>query len=168
MLEEAIEVTSGTLRVLWMEREEYFRMTGDLSRPTGFSEAYPFDTFIDEKRSTEDRIRAALSSYWVDGEDFEVASDTNRAFTLCGGVYSPRIVCRDYLDCLCRAVGPFPNRERWSYTTAVELQEPVGGMTDCDFVLRGRRIFVLRERTPFDFVRLFSRSRNEALNWKSG
>lgn len=55
---------------------------------------------------------------------------------------------------------------RWGYSTRCELKQPLGGVTDCDFVLQGDRITVNgADDDGWDgqrFPRYFSKSVEEA------
>jgi hypothetical protein len=49
-------------------------------------------------------------------------------------------------------------RDRWSYATAIELEQPFEGMTVSEFILQGDTVTLLDEGlSRFDFARCFSR-----------
>jgi hypothetical protein len=124
------------------------------------STTHTFEEFIEEKRSTEDQLRAALSRQWQPGNEFEVGVDTNHAFALCGGLYSARCICLEYLGTLFGVLRSTRMWRKWSYATAIELDEPVQGMTDCEFVLQGEALWVLGDALEhFDFMQHFSRAK---------
>jgi hypothetical protein len=159
---DRIHVADQELRVVVLPPSDYYRFTGALTRRPEFSDAHAFDDFINEKRSTEEALRRALSHHWRPFDDFEVGDDGNIAFTLCGGVYSKRVICRDYLALLYLTLQDTRMKEAWAYATAIELQEPIDGMSLCDFVLQGNQVSVNGDLDGFDFVRYFSRSKADA------
>jgi hypothetical protein len=155
-----ISVPGGSLTVTLLPRADYYRFTSTLCSPITFNDTYTFEEFIEEKRATEDQLRAALSRHWQPGNEFEVGVDTNHAFTLCGGLYSARCICLEYLETLFGVLRSARMWRKWSYATAVELDQPVRGMTDCDFVLQGEALWVLDDHLEqFDFVQYFSRAK---------
>ena len=82
---------------------------------------------------------------------------------MCGGIYSPRVICREYLEAVHRMLQQTRMKDKWLYDTSIELDSPVDGMMLCVFRLRGNEITVNIEDTgEFDFVRAFSRSAKEA------
>jgi len=159
-----IELTKGAVEVALVPWEEFYGcLSKALYAPPVFGQNLPFESYIQEKRETESALRRALATEWVDTVDFAVGADENIAFTMCGGIYSHRVICREYLDCLHRILHPTRYRGCWAYSTAVELEVPLEGMTDCDFVLKGDRVTVLDwGLAGFDFVQCFSRTRVEA------
>ena len=79
---------------------------------------------------------------------------------MCGGVYSPAVLCRDYLDIVHRVVRTPGGDDRWAYSTSVELSAPVAGTTVCTFVVIGSDVVVLNDRLgEFNFEESFSRRR---------
>jgi hypothetical protein len=144
-----------------LAHDEYFRLQGATFARPEFSGAYPFEEYIEEKRDAEDWLRTALSVHWKPGDEFEVASDENVAFTLCGNIYAPRVICREYLAALHRILGAMRAKERWSYHTSVELGTPPEVTLD-SFFLQNGTLYVLSENLSLDFVACFSRNKDEA------
>jgi hypothetical protein len=144
-----------------MRRDAYFQLDRDFVAHPDFSDTYSFDAYISEKRGTEDKLREELSAIWTPPHDFEVAADENIAFTMCGGLYQSRVMCRDYLAILHRVLQGTRMRDKWVYNTSVELTVRDGVALGL-FELRGGTLFVLSEGLVFDFVKCFSRSRGEA------
>jgi hypothetical protein len=128
-----------------------------------FTERYRVDAFTSEKREIEHRLRAALSANWVSEVDFEVGYDENAAFTVCGGIYTHRIICCDYLGVLHRVLRESEMHDYWTYSTSIELASPLGGMWFGGFLVQGNRLYLDRKYLgDFDFVKYFSRSDTEA------
>ena len=137
---------------------DYYRFTGDLCRQREFTSGYPFEVFIAEKRATESQIRIALGKRWTPLDEFEVGDDENLAFTLSGGVYSQRVLCREYFATLFGVIRSARSADSWSYETAVELNHPLDGMSICQFVLHGQTVVVNNDPQYFDYARYFNRS----------
>jgi hypothetical protein len=149
------------LEVVLLDRDAFFgEFTRSLSAPPPLGElGVSWDDLVAEKRDTEDLIRAALAKCWRKHDDFEVGWDSNYAMTMCGGVYSARILCKDYLEVLHGVLRSARHYPRWAYSTSVELDTAVNGMKDCDFVLQGERVTVENWGLgEFNFVEHFSRS----------
>ena len=161
-----LELTAGRVEVVFLNgRDAIAAFTAATYEGPAFDEFLTLDTYTDEKRDTESVLHDALAKRWVPVDDFEVGRDGNVAFTLCGGVYSHRIICRDYLDILHRILRTTRDRERWAYSTDVELQQPLDGLTLGGFVLQRDRITV-DDWDGWDearFLRYFSRSADEAM-----
>ena len=158
----AVRIPGTQLDVVMLQPLDFYRLSGALCRKPAFTGEYSVEMYIEEKRSTEEALRAALSRHWAPRDDFEVAYDDNIAFTLCGGIYSRRIICREYLNLLHETLQRTRMKEKWSYDTVLELEEPIDGMDLCSFVLQGNRVYVKSDLRGFDFVRYFGRSKAEA------
>lgn len=156
-----IQVSNGYLQVQFLANDTYFSLDRDFYKRPDFTDAYPFDAYIKEKRGTEDNLRDAFSTFWTPADDFVVASDENIAFTMCGGIYTPRVLCQDYLNVLYRILQTTRMKDRWLFSTSVELTTP-NESTCSAFELRGSTLFVNSEGLAFDFIRCFSRSNAEA------
>ena len=159
----AVRIPGTQLDVVMLQPLDFYRMSGTHCREPVFTGEYSFDMYIEEKRSTEEALRAALSRHWTPVDDFEVAYDGNIAFTLCGGIYSRRIICREYLNLLHETLQRTRMKDKWAYDTALELEEPIDGMGLCSFVLQGNKVYVSSDLRGFDFVRYFGRSKAEAM-----
>ena len=111
-------------------------------------------------------LREALEKNWTPRVDFEVADDENIAFTMCGSIYTPRIVCRDYLEILYSVLQSTRMRDKWVYSTSVEIRTSetrfVQFSSFSSFYLQGNRLTVNTDGMGFDFVVRFSRSREAA------
>ncbi len=112
---ETINLASGAiLRVEFCDTDVFHTASQELYVEPQFTDAYTFDQHIDEKRTLEDLLRKTLSQHWLRPEDFEVGADENIAFTLCGGLYSERILCRTYFDVLHQVIRTSAMRARWT------------------------------------------------------
>ena len=155
-----IRLIDGQHDVFFLPPPDFFRLTGRLARKLVPAETYPFEMFITEKREAEDHLRSAFARLGRPGADFEVASDRNHAFTMSGAVFSQTMICRDYLDILSGVLRSTWMKEKWSYSTSVELDVAIDGMCDCDFLLHDGTVYVLdADLAEFDFVRHFSAGR---------
>jgi hypothetical protein len=163
-----IRVSGGDLDVFSVSRPTYTQLEDEWVREPSPADGCTFDEYADEKGASEAALRTALSTDWSDLADFEVAWDENVAFTLCGSVYTTKIVCRDYLDVVHRVLQSTRMKHRWIYHTALELLSPCVEIPDCGFVLQGNQIFVNMYTRPFDFIKYFSRSKAEAASTCAG
>jgi hypothetical protein len=159
---DKIAITGCELDVLLLTPSQFYEFTGALSERPAFCDAYSINEFIDEKRGAEKEIRDALSRHWRENVDFEVGADGNIAFTLCGGIYSSRIVCFEYLNLLHKVLQTTRMRDRWAYATAIELRGGADRVLIGEFVLQGRVLSINSNLGGIDFLAWFSRSRDEA------
>ena len=124
-----------------------------------FTDEYSFDSYIGEKRETEYRLRTVLGRIWTAEDDFVVADDENIAFTLCGGIYSARPVCQDYLAILYRVLQAAPMRDLWVYSTAVEIVKPQAETVDfaifCSIRVHQNKLYLNEQQINFDFFNCF-------------
>jgi hypothetical protein len=155
-----IAVSTGTLNIVMLHRDAF---TGDfipsIYVPPDEQLAASWDELFAEKHDTEDLVRQALSKRWREYDEFEVGWDENYALTLCGGIYSARIMCKEYLEVLHGVLRSTRHCEQWAYSTAIELTTPVDGMKYCHFILQGDQITVENwDLDHFDFLEYFSRS----------
>jgi hypothetical protein len=124
-----IRLGNTSLHVRLLSKDAYYGMIPDFYKEPKFTKAYPFDSYVKEKRDTEDRLEKALGAIWTPNDDFQVGYDTNRAFTLCGGVYSPRVICQDYLNILFTILHATRMKDKWMYSTqgyTVDSTDPYG------------------------------------------
>jgi hypothetical protein len=156
---EVIKLSSGAvLSARLLTGNEYFGRDADFYATPAFNDFFSFDHYIREKRGTEVSLRSALARRWENHVDFEVGDDENIAFTMCGGVYTPRTFCRDYLECLYGVLQATVSRDKWMYDTSIELAEPVDGMQLCTFRIHADEVDVCMDYIGrFDFIERFSR-----------
>lgn len=154
-----IKLHKCEIQVVRMGWERYFnQFQPDVYREPVFNAASGREDLFRQKRSTEALLRDALSVYWTDADDFEVAYDSNVALTMCGGIYSHRIVCAEYLEVLSGVMRTLGGPPCWAYDTSIELAEPICAMTTCSFVLRGLELTLLDHNLQqFEFETWFSR-----------
>ena len=85
-----------------------------------------------------------------DGDDFALSDDRNNTWTQCGAVYSRRICCPDYALAILGVLSNAADGDKWGYHTAVEVwRESEGEVIDGEFVLKGGRMYVPRDRCDY-------------------
>jgi hypothetical protein len=93
--------------------------------PAKFATHFTEDKFDKQWVGVRDALRRALSRHWKEGfhagDDFMVSDDRNHAWTQCGGVYTPRVCCPEYVLTILRVLAGVPNSDKWAYHTAVEV-----------------------------------------------
>ena len=158
MPDAVIPLTSGvTLNVVALSNDDYYGMDARFYENPSFDGDFTFEAFITEKRQLENQLRGKFAEFWTEVEDFEVGNDFNIAFTLCGGVYSTRPICRKYLEILRDAIASTKNHARWMYDTSVELQND-DGFQLFGFRLVGNSVFVRSDDlADFDVVHAYSK-----------
>jgi hypothetical protein len=159
-----IMINGREVEVLYLQSEHFSKLLGEFTARPIFTDQYSFETYIAEKRDTETALRAAFSRFWKDPDDFEVASDQNVAFTMCGGIYSRALLCRAYLETLHGVLGSTRMRNKWVYSTSVEVPTQSGHMELYAFMLRGDTVYVEDDRPKFDFIDQFSTPMQPASN----
>jgi hypothetical protein len=154
-----LQIGSDSLAVIPLPRDAFYKATRSFYAPPTLGDAYTLEDYAEEKRHTEQVLRQSFSRHWRDHVDFEIGWDENFAFTLCGGIYTPTMLCRKYLQIICGVLRSTRQRDHWSYDTAVELQEPIDGANFMNFIVRRNELFLLNHHLgSFDFFGWFHRS----------
>lgn len=126
--------------------EEYKRAFAAVDVPTEAAQA----ALRRRIYSLQDAISDFLSQRWKKEDDFEIGDDYNYCYHVCGGVYSNRVVCADYLKRVSSALRTDPEPEIWTFHTAVET-----GKIDGQFFMRNGEI-VCPDAGP-NFAQLLNR-----------
>ena len=71
-------------------------------------------------RTTQQLVVDALDAKWEKEDDYEVGWDFNDCYHVCGGVYSERILCTEYLQAIASALASAPEPSKWTYHTDCE------------------------------------------------
>jgi hypothetical protein len=98
---QSITLSRGVLKVSLLSEMAYRERERVFYQNELRSDDQRFDLIVNEKRSTEELLRDALATLWIPGEEFEVGTDYNLAFTMCGGLYSGRCLKRALLGRSC-------------------------------------------------------------------
>ena len=88
-------------------------------------------------------IADTLSVRWLDQDDFAVGWDFNYCHHVCGGIYSDRIVCPEYLHAIIVALAAAPMPDKWTHHTACETDT-----FDGEFFIRDGAVFLSDETEP--------------------
>ncbi len=98
-------------------------------------------------------IDKALKQRWTEGEDFEVCWDFDYSHHACGGIYSERIFCKDYVATVIEVLENVPESEKWVYHTVCEILVNPKGKTmgerredRGEFFIHDRAVFILADR----------------------
>lgn len=94
----------------------------------------------------DDSLRNALLKYWKDDprgkqHDFEVMDDWNGTWHHCGGIYSARICCPEYIETIIQVISALSHAELWTYHTACESLE-ARGIESGEFFIRNGKMYV--------------------------
>ncbi|OGV85415.1 MAG: hypothetical protein A3K19_06360 [Lentisphaerae bacterium RIFOXYB12_FULL_65_16] len=93
-------------------------------------------------------LREAIAKNWEidefggDEKDCAVSDEWQGGFFHCGGIYTNRICCGNYVQTILDVIGALPHSDRWTYHTAVENlndDEPVIGLGE--FLIRQGNVF---------------------------
>ena len=105
-------------------------------------------------------LRKALTARWDEdsfgGKDFAMM-DEGEAFGgwhHCGGIYSTRICCPEYVETIMSVLASLPHASLWTYHTACETWQddtplPVHG----EFFVRGEKLYAPKDEN--DYARVF-------------
>lgn len=77
--------------------------------------------FRDELFGVQGAVEEALKENWQQPVDFEVGWDFNYCYHTCGGIYSDRIFCKDYVETISAALQSVDKNGLWTYHTACEI-----------------------------------------------
>ncbi len=106
-------------------------------------------------------LHRAFSSRWEYTHDYEMMDgdpefgDAFDGWMHCGGIYSNRICCPEYVELILTAIARLPHSEKWMYHTACELHEkkPVLAERIGQFCVRNGTVFAPVDGN--DYVRVF-------------
>lgn len=83
--------------------------------------------FLNEFELTLEHIRSCLSERWIEdccGEaDFAVGDGWGLVWQQCGGIYSERICCPQYINAIIKALEMSKYKDKWIYHTVYELPD---------------------------------------------
>lgn len=93
--------------------------------------------------TTQQLVVDALKSKWTEPDDFEVGWDFNYCYHVCGGIYSDRIVCPEYLHAIVKALASAQTPGKWTYHTVCETEN-----YDSEFFVRDGSVYLSNESEP--------------------
>src|SRR5262245_14517614 len=79
------------------------------------------DRFRHAVRSVQGAVEEALLKKWTATDDFQVGWDFSYCYHTCGGIYSERIFCADYIQTLVDTMRSIDGAGRWTYHTCCEI-----------------------------------------------
>ncbi|MDX1928598.1 MAG: hypothetical protein SFV81_18855 [Pirellulaceae bacterium] len=65
-------------------------------------------------------IADKLKKNWQEVDDYEIGSDYTHHYHVCGGIYSDRIVCGDYIRLVAEALAALDTPDLWVFHTSCE------------------------------------------------
>lgn len=87
-----------------------------------FSSDSEKEAFREKLFAVRETIVNALERMWDSPQDFETAWDFDYCCHLCGGIYSERIFCRDYVETLLAAMNGADPDGVWTYHAVCEIE----------------------------------------------
>lgn len=94
-------------------------------------------------QTTQQLVVDALKTNWSDPDDYEVGWDFDYCYHVCGGIYSDRIVCPEYLLAIMNALASAPTPDKWTYHTACEADH-----FDGEFFIRDGSVYISSDAEP--------------------
>jgi hypothetical protein len=148
---EVIHVTKEELRSIY-------------ATPIEFTARFTEAQFDKRWERVRDALRRTLSRRWTEGyqigDDFMVSDDRNNAWTQCGGVYTPRVCCPEYVISILRVLASVADGDKWAYDTAVEVvwrpEDPypvTPPYASGGFVIKSGRVYVPKD--GYDYSRFY-------------
>ena len=109
-------------------------------------------------------LRRALSAKWEEdfcGERDFAIMDEGEAFGAwhhCGGIYSSRICCPEYVDAIVGVLARLPHSPLWTYHTACETQHEDSPLpTHGEFFIRDGKLYAPKDDN--DYAKVFGSAR---------
>ena len=96
--------------------EEYYLAFEEVDVPTEADK----DRLRDRIFSIQEKVDTSLGEKWTKESDYEVGDDYNYCYHVCGGVYSSRTLCADYVRRVVDALSQDEDPSIWTYHTCVE------------------------------------------------
>lgn len=109
-------------------------------------ESPPKEELAAEYESFDKALRETLSQNWeidpIGGNrhDFAISDEWQESFHHCGGIYSKRICCLEYVQAIINVISGLPHSHQWTYHTAVECLD--GGISAGEFFIRDGKMYV--------------------------
>src|SRR5579859_6600468 len=107
-------------------------------------------------RHLRDALRAKWEEDWCGRKDFAIMDDKEAfgGWHHCGGIYSTRICCPEYVEAILSVIAPLPHALLWTYHTSCETWQddsplPVHG----EFFVRGGKIYAPKDEN--DYAKVF-------------
>ena len=79
------------------------------------------EEFRNEVFTVQGAVEEALQRKWKKVDDFEVGWDFDYCYHTCGGIYSNRVFCKDYVNTILDALRSVDILGRWTYHTVCEV-----------------------------------------------
>jgi hypothetical protein len=93
--------------------------------PVHFSRRFTKRGFESLWEETRRLLVESLSAKWDEDccgrADFAVGDEWGDSWTQCGGIYSARICCPDFVTVVSRALANTQHKEKWAFNVAVEV-----------------------------------------------
>lgn len=102
--------------------------------------------FREELFALQDAILSALEQEWIKVDDFEVSMEGDYCLHCCGGIYSERIFCAEYVTKVASVLAAADPAAKWTYHTCCEIVVNPEGKTAAE-MMDDRGEFFLRGGT---------------------
>ncbi|QDT59957.1 hypothetical protein SV7mr_24710 [Stieleria bergensis] len=89
--------------------------------PLNFTSEQEKDDFSARLAEVRSAIADSLATKWLTPNDFQVSGDFDYCFHTCGGVYSKRIFCEEYVSTILDSLGKVDPDGEWTYHTTCEI-----------------------------------------------
>jgi hypothetical protein len=90
--------------------------------------------FREDLFALRDSIVSALKQKWTERDDFEVSWDFDYCLHCCGGVYSERIFCPEYVMKVASVLAAADSTGKWTYHTCCEIIVNPHGKTAAEMI----------------------------------
>jgi hypothetical protein len=173
---------------LTVRRVPSFEKVPSLFEEVKFSARFTAEDFEELWDETRENLREALGEHWIDWEtntrewrppwqpqwnkhrewrpswqpqpedfDFMLGDDIDD-WNLCGGVYTERICCREYVETICDVLAKTRHPRKWSYHTAVELRDAApSSIRFGELFIKDKVLYVPKD--GYDYSSFFKRKR---------
>jgi hypothetical protein len=112
-----------------LEDEEFTAEYRKAFQKQNFETEADKERFRDEVFTVQGAVEDDLKKKWEVGDDFEVGWDFNYCHHTCGGIYSDRIFCKDFVLAIRDALQSVDQDGRWTYHTVCEIEVNPEGKT---------------------------------------
>ncbi len=155
-------VSKAQIEIVVLPEKEYWKLYEPCFNSPRYSKGFTKKMHRAEFDKLHRGLHRALSARWKEdpcGEADFAIMDEGEAFGgwhHCGGIYSTRICCPEYVETIMSVLTPLAHAAIWTYHTACEVWQddsplPAFG----EFFIRGGKLYAMKDEN--DYARVFGR-----------
>jgi hypothetical protein len=156
--------TRRHLEIVILKEKEYRKLYERSFQKPAYSKAFTEKLHRAEFEKLDRGLRKALAAKWKEdccgNKDFAMMDEGEGfgAWHHCGGIYSNRICCPQYVEVIASVLATLPHAALWTYHTACETwcdDAPLPAFGE--FFIRGGKLYAPKDEN--DYAKVFGRQK---------